>query len=358
MDTNWLAQPCAALNESWRAAALARQGQLTKPPGSLGKLEAIAVQLSALQGAEKPQMERIHISVFAADHGVAAEGVSAFPQAVTAEMVKNFARGGAAISVLAKQINATLEVINLGTVFPVESLAKVRDEHIAACTANFAQSPAMTEAQLAAALQAGQAAVLRAKQDGAQLFIGGEMGIANTTSASAVACALLQESPQLLAGPGTGLDSKGVAHKAAVIQRALELHGLLPSPASGRGGEGALVVLHHVGGFEIAALAGAYLAAAQNGIPALVDGFISSVAALTAVRIQPGVRGWLMFAHASAEPGHQRVLAALDAQPLLQLGMRLGEGSGAATAVPLLQLACALHNNMATFAEAGVSDKL
>lgn len=350
MNTDWLAQPCAALNEASRAAALARQGQLTKPPGSLGKLEAIAVQLSALQGTEKPQMERVHISVFAADHGVAAEGVSAFPQAVTAEMVKNFARGGAAISVLAKHLNATLEVINLGTVFPVGSFAKVRDEHIAAGTANFAQSPAMTEEQLAAALQAGQAAALRAKQAGAQLFIGGEMGIANTTSASAIACALLQESPQLLAGPGTGLDSKGVAHKAAVIQRALDLHRTkLTQP---------LDVLCHVGGFEIAALAGAYLAAAQNGIPALVDGFISSVAALAAVRIHPGVRDWLMFAHASAEPGHQRILAALDAQPLLQLGMRLGEGSGAATAVPLLQLACALHNNMATFAEAGVSDKL
>ncbi|MFZ2303139.1 MAG: nicotinate-nucleotide--dimethylbenzimidazole phosphoribosyltransferase [Gallionella sp.] len=356
MDTNWLAQPCAALNEVSRATALARQGQLTKPPGSLGKLEAIAVQLSAMQGTDRPQMERIHISIFAADHGVAAEGVSAFPQAVTAEMVKNFARGGAAISVLAKQVNATLEVINLGTVFPVESFANVRDEHIAAGTANFAQNPAMTGEQLAAALESGRAAVLRAKQDGAQLFIGGEMGIANTTSASAVACALLQESPQLLAGPGTGLDSKGVAHKAAVIQCALDLHGL-PHPST-NAGEGALNVLRHVGGFEIAALAGAYLAAAQNGLPVLVDGFISSVATLAAVRVQPGVHDWLLFAHVSAEPGHQRVLDALGAQPLLQLGMRLGEGSGAAMALPLLQLACALHNNMATFAEAGVPDKL
>lgn len=358
MDTKWLAQPCAVLNESSRTAALARQEQLTKPPGSLGKLEAIAVQLSALQGTAKPQMERLHISIFAADHGVAAEGVSAFPQAVTVEMVRNFARGGAAISVLAKQANAMLEVVNLGTVLPVEPMAKVRDERIAAGTANFAQGPAMTEEQLAQAMQAGHAAVLRAKQDGAHLFIGGEMGIANTTSASAIACALLQESPQLLAGPGTGLDSKGVAHKAAVIQHALELHGFLHSTTEKWVGKNALDVLRHVGGFEIAALAGAYLAAAQNGIPALVDGFISSVAALTAVRIQPDVRNWLLFAHTSAEPGHQRVLTALSAQPMLQIGMRLGEGSGAATAVPLLQLACALHNNMATFAEAQVSGKL
>lgn len=350
MNTDWLAQPCAALNETARAEALARQGQLTKPPGSLGQLEAIAVQLAALQGTVKPQMERVHIRIFAADHGVACEGVSAFPQAVTAEMVRNFARGGAAISVLAKQLNARLEVINLGTVLPVEPLENVHDERIAAGTANFAQSPAMTETQLATALQAGRAAVLRAKQDAAQLFIGGEMGIANTTSASAIACALLQESPQLLAGPGTGLDSKGVANKAAVIQRALDLHRAnLAQP---------LDVLRHVGGFEIAALTGAYLAAAQNGMPVLVDGFISSVAALAAVRIQAGARNWMLFAHASAEPGHQRVLTALGAQPMLQLGMRLGEGSGAATAVPLLQLACALHNNMATFAEAQVSGKL
>lgn len=352
MNTNlhWPAQPCAALNEDARAAALVRQGQLTKPSGSLGQLEDIAVQLAALQGVVRPQMDRVHISIFAADHGVADEGVSAFPQAVTVEMVRNFARGGAAISVLAKQLNARLEVINLGTVLPVEPLENVFDEHIAAGTANFAQGPAMTAAQLAAAFQSGRAAVLRAKQDNAHLFIGGEMGIANTTSASAIACALLQESPQLLAGPGTGLDSKGVANKAAVIQRALELHrDNLAQP---------LDVLRHVGGFEIAALSGAYLAAAQNGMPVLVDGFISTVAALAAVRLNRGVRNWMMFGHFSAEPGHRRVLAALDAQPMLQLGMRLGEGSGAATAVALIRLACALHNDMATFAEAGVSDKL
>ncbi len=349
MESNWLTQPCAALNESSRDAALARQGQLTKPPGALGQLEAIAVQLAALQAAAQPQVERVHISVFAADHGVAAEGVSAFPQAVTAEMVRNFARGGAAISVMAKQLNATLEVINLGTVSVVEPLANVRDERINAGTANFAQGPAMTEAQLAQALQAGRAAVLRAKQNGAHLFIGGEMGIANTTAASAIACALLQTAPALLAGPGTGLDSNGVAHKARVIEQALAKHQLTQSDP--------LSVLRHVGGFEIAGLCGAYIAAAQQGLPVLVDGFISTVAALAAVRINPDVRNWLLFGHTSAEPGHQRVLAALDAQPVLQLGMRLGEGSGAAMAVHILQLACALHNGMATFAEAGVSEK-
>jgi len=347
---DWLNLPIKQLDHKTEAAALARQAQLTKPPGSLGQLEALAVQLAAMQGLEKPAVDRAAIVVFAGDHGIAAENISAFPQAVTGEMVKNFARGGAAISVLAKTLGARLEVVNLGTVNDPGEWPNVVRAVIAPSTSNFAVEPAMTEAQLAQALQAGRDSVLRAREHGAQIFIGGEMGIANTTSASAIACALLQESPQLLAGPGTGLDSKGVAHKAAVIQRALDFHRAnLAQP---------LDVLRHVGGFEIAALAGAYLAAAQNGVPILVDGFISSVAALAAVRLNPDVRNWMMFAHTSAEPGHQRVLTALDAQPLLQLGMRLGEGSGAATVVPLLRLACALHNGMATFAEAGVSDKL
>jgi nicotinate-nucleotide--dimethylbenzimidazole phosphoribosyltransferase len=349
MATSWLTQPCAALNETARSAALSRQGQLTKPPGSLGRLEDIAVQLAAWQGVEQPAMERIYIGIFAADHGVAEEGVSLFPQAVTAEMVRNFARGGAAISVLAQQLNATLEVINLGTVSAVEPLEKVRDERIAAGTANFARQPAMSAEQCAAALHAGRNAVLRAKQQGAQLFIGGEMGIANTTSASAIASALLSAEPAVLAGAGTGVDSAGVTHKAQVIAKALSLHNVAHDQP--------LEVLRAVGGFEIAGLSGAYIAAAQNGMPALVDGFISSVAALVAVRINPAVRNWLLFGHTSAEQGHQRVLATLEAQALLQLGMRLGEGSGAAVAVPLLQLACALHGGMATFAEAGVSEQ-
>ncbi|NOT20492.1 MAG: nicotinate-nucleotide--dimethylbenzimidazole phosphoribosyltransferase [Sideroxydans sp.] len=362
MQHNWLIQPCASLNETARRAALARQGQLTKPPGALGKLEGLAVQFAAFQGVAKPEVQRIHISIFAADHGVAAENVSLFPQAVTAEMVRNFARGGAAISVLAQHLNAALEVINLGTVSVVEPLKNVRDERIAAGTANFAQSAAMTQSQCQQALAAGRNAALRAQQNGAQLFIGGEMGIANTTSASALACALLNESSQKLAGAGTGLDAAGISHKAQIIAAALALHALLPSPiGKWSRGAGAHVtsqeVLRCLGGFEIAGLAGAYIAAAQQGLPILVDGFISSVAALVAVRINPSARDWMLFAHTSAEGGHQRVLDALAAQPLLQLGMRLGEGSGAAVAVPLIQLACSLHSGMATFAEAGVSEQ-
>ncbi len=349
MQENWLSYPAAALNETARSAALNRQQQLTKPPGALGKLEDIALQFAAFQGVERPNLQRIQISIFAADHGVAAENVSLFPQAVTAEMVRNFARGGAAITVLAQQLNADLEVINLGTVCAVEPLNNVHDERIADGTANFAQGAAMTETQCLQALTAGRTAVLRALQNDTQLFIGGEMGIANTTSASAIACVLLAEAPQNLAGRGTGLDAAGVAHKAEVIAKALALHTLEAQQPQ--------AVLRCLGGFEIAGLTGAYIAAAQNGLPVLVDGFISSVAALVAVRLNPAVRDWMLFAHTSAEAGHQRVLAALDAQPLLQLGMRLGEGSGAALAVPLLQLACALHRNMATFAEAGVSEQ-
>lgn len=349
MQGNWLTHPAATFNETARTSALNRQGQLTKPPGALGKLEDIAVQFAAFQGVEKPNLQRVHISIFAADHGVAEENVSLFPQAVTAEMVRNFARGGAAISVLAQHLNAELEVINLGTVSVVEPLKNVRDERIADGTTNFAKTAAMTESQCQQALQAGRNAALRAQKNGAQLFIGGEMGIANTTSASAIACVLLTESPQNLAGRGTGLDVAGVSHKVQIIAAALALHTLdAQQPQE---------VLRCLGGFEIAGLAGAYIAAAQLGLPVLVDGFISSVAALVAVRINPSVREWLLFAHTSAEAGHQRVLTALNAEALLQLGMRLGEGSGAAVTVPLIQLACTLHSGMATFAEAGVSEQ-
>ncbi len=347
--TPWLHTPAAAPDEAARQAAEARQAALTKPPGALGRLEEIAVQLAALQGTERPGLDRVHITVFAGDHGVAGRGVSAFPQAVTAEMVKNFASGGAAISVLARELGASLEVINLGTAFDTGPLDNVKDYALGPGTADFTREPAMTAQQLAQALAAGRHAAERARLAGAQLFIGGEMGIGNTTAAAALACALLDAPPEDLAGPGTGLDADGVARKTGVIRRALERH---------RDHHGTPIeALRRLGSFEIAALAGGYLACAHMGLPALVDGFISSVAALAAVRLCPGAGPWFLFSHASAEPGHRQVLEALEARPLLDLGMRLGEGSGAAVAVPLLRLACALHNGMATFAEAGVPEK-
>lgn len=349
MSLQWWQQACQPLDLVARSKAQARQLQLTKPAGSLGQLEPLAIQLAAMQGSLRPSVERLWISIFAGDHGVVAEGVSAFPQAVTGQMLRNFVAGGAAISVLAKQLGATLEVIDLGTAVPLEPLRGVRHLHIGAGTQNFLQGPAMTLAQLLIALEAGQASVQRALEAGSQLFIGGEMGIGNTTAATALACQLLERRAVDLVGPGTGLDSAGVEHKTKVIEAALELH----SSAIGE----PIEALQRLGGFEIAALTGAYLACAQQGITALVDGFICSVAALLAVRLNPDCRDWLLFAHCGAEPGHIRVLQELQAEPLLDLGLRLGEGSGAALAVPLLQLACSLHNQMATFAEAAVAER-
>lgn len=349
MSEQWWQQGCQALDMTARSQAQARQQQLTKPAGSLGQLEQLAIALAAMQGSQRPQVEQLWISIFAGDHGVVAEGVSAYPQAVTGQMLHNFVSGGAAISVLAKQLGATLDVINLGLAVPLQPLPGVRHLPIGPGTENFARGSAMTADQLRLALDVGRSSVRQAKDAGSQLFIGGEMGIGNTTSATAMACVLLECSALALAGPGTGLDSAGVVRKAEVIESALALH--RPSLSE------PFEILQRLGGFEIAALTGAYIACAQQGITALVDGFICSVAALLAVRLNPACSDWLLFAHSGAEPGHQRVLQALQAEPLLGLGLRLGEGSGAALAVPLLRLACSLHNDMATFAEAAVADR-
>ncbi|MBV7492880.1 nicotinate-nucleotide--dimethylbenzimidazole phosphoribosyltransferase [Pseudomonas sp. PDM24] len=349
MTHAWWLNPCKPIDAQAVEQALVRQQQLTKPAGSLGRLESVAVQLAGLQGQVKPTLDQLWIAIFAGDHGVVAEGVSAFPQEVTGQMLLNFVSGGAAISVLARQLGASLEVVDLGTVTPSLNLPGVRHLNIGPGTANFVQGPAMTQAQGELALQAGRDSVQRAIAAGAQLFIGGEMGIGNTTAASALACALLDCPVVHLAGPGTGLNAAGVSHKAQVIERALALHGAQRSNA--------LQTLFNLGGFEIAALVGAYLACAQEGIAVLVDGFICSVAALVAVRLNPACREWLLFGHRGAEPGHRHVLETLNAEPLLDLGLRLGEGSGAALAVPLLRLACDLHGQMATFAEAAVADR-
>ncbi|MBK8535329.1 MAG: nicotinate-nucleotide--dimethylbenzimidazole phosphoribosyltransferase [Candidatus Competibacteraceae bacterium] len=345
MSHHWFDPPIAAPDAAVRAVARERQAQLTKPPGSLGRLEDLGMTLAAMQDTQHPRIDKLWITVFAGDHGVVAEGVSAFPQVVTAEMVRNFARGGAAISVLAKVWNARLEVVNVGTVQPLEDLPGVLDARVGPGTANFVHEPAMTVEQLHEALATGHDAAERAAINGAQVFIGGEMGIGNTTSATGVICSLLGLPAAQLAGPGTGLDAAGVIHKGLVIERALARH-RDPSP---------LIALQRLGGFEIAALTGAYLRCGQLGLPALVDGFITTAAALAAVRLRPELAAWLFYAHCSAEPGHRQVLEALGAKPLLDLGMRLGEGSGAAVAVPILRAAAALHAGMATFAEAGVS---
>ena len=349
MNTPWWLNPCKPVDRDMQAAAVERQQQLTKPAGALGQLEALAVQLAGLQGRLKPRVDQLWIAIFAGDHGVVAEGVSAYPQAVTGQMLHNFVSGGAAISVLARQLGAQLDVVDLGTVTPMLALAGVRHLQLGAGTANFATGPAMSDSQGLKALQAGRDSVLRAQAVGSELFIGGEMGIGNTASASAVASALLDCPASQLTGPGTGLDAAGVSHKAQVIDRALALHaGHLDDP---------LQTLFRLGGFEIAALVGAYVACAQEGIVAVVDGFICTVAAMVAVRLNPECRQWLVFSHRGAEQGHRHVLESLQAEPLLELGLRLGEGSGAALAVPLIRLACDLHGQMATFAEASVADR-
>lgn len=342
-----LHDPVAKISDENIQLAKERQAQLTKPPGSLGKLEELAVMFSAIQKNQHPTVDKVHITIFAADHGIADEGVSAFPQSVTTEMIKNFSRGGAAISVLAKEQNAKLEVVNLGTVIEVGELEGVISSCIAKSTANFSRQAAMTKTQLEKAFQAGEAAVQRALDAGANVFIGGEMGIANTSSATALACAYLNKEAIEIAGAGTGLDEGGISHKAQVIQQALEKH-----HASALN---AVDILRFFGGFEIAALTGAYLFAAQKGLPVVVDGFITTAAALAAVKINAECANWFIYSHQSDEQGHKRILKALNAEPLINLNMRLGEGSGAAIAIPLLRQACAIHSNMATFAEAGVS---
>ena len=346
----WFRDPAREIDIAVRQQALDRQLSLTKPPGALGQLESLAVELSAMQASIQPGADEVEIAVFAGDHGVADEGVSAFPQVVTIEMVKNFIRGGAAISVMANQLGAGLTVINAGTASPRAFDAPVVDRPLGCGTGNIARESAMSASQCFEALVLG-ADIANGFRPATQVVIGGEMGIANTTSATTLAAAFGVADASLLVGPGTGLDKAGIAHKLSVVEMSL-----LRAGANYGADADPLGLIREFGGFEIAALAGFFIRAAQRGFAILVDGYICSVAALVACRINPGVRQWMLFAHASPEPGHRLVLESLQAMPLLSLGMRLGEGSGAAIAVPLLRAACALQNQMATFAEAGVSE--
>ena len=346
----WLRDACAPIDRLAADAARRRQDRLIKPQGSLGRLEEMAIRLCGMQGTAAPSPDPVHILQFVSDHGVAAEGVSHFPREVSGQMLVNIARGGAAVTVMAEVIGARMEIFDLGVVTDPGPVAGVRSARLGAGSGNIAIEPAMTEAQLAAALGIGRAAVERALQDGARLIICGETGIGNTTPAAALACALLGRAPAELVGPGTGLDATGVARKAGVVARALARHAAPERPP--------LELLRRLGGFDLAASVGAFVTAAQRGLAILVDGFIMSSAALAAARINPGVRDWMLFAHKSAEPGHRHIMAALDADPYLDLGLRLGEATGAAPLVPVLRIACATHRRMATFDEAGVSEAL
>ncbi|RBP48595.1 nicotinate-nucleotide--dimethylbenzimidazole phosphoribosyltransferase [Arenicella xantha] len=344
MTSHWFQQPCPTIDPAMTDSAQQRQLNLTKPAGSLGRLEDLAVSFCAWQQTLAPKLQNIKIAIFAADHGVCAQGVSAFPQEVTAQMVLNFVHGGAAISVLAKQLDAQFEVINIGVNTALPDSPTLVNKPIRLSTSDLSETEAMSHSELLLALSIGRE---HAAKTNDHLFIGGEMGIGNTTAASAIFSLLLNLAPSETVGPGTGVDANGITHKQLVVTKAIALH----APHI----HNELDVLARVGGFEIAGLVGAYIGSAQRGVPVLIDGFITTAAALLACRINPSVRDWLVFAHRSAEPAHYRALQALDANPLLDLGMRLGEGSGAAIAVPIIASALNLHNHMATFDSAGVS---
>ena len=344
---NWWLDTAKIPSQQAQKVAEARQLQLTKPTGSLSELETVAVQLASLQDTSHPDIQQPWISIFAGDHGVMQENISAYPQAVTRQMLQNFATGGACISVIAKEYNAKLQIIDCGSVGEAYDYVGVERHCIRAGTANFVQEVAMTEDQCRAALDLGRNSVEDAVACGASIYVAGEMGIGNTCSASAVACFLLDEDAEQLTGVGTGIRAEQLIHKKKIIDQALALH-------QDYVGQDAFKALCAVGGLEIAAMTGAYIRCAQLGLPVVIDGFISSVSALLAVRLNPAVRQWMLFGHQSAEYGHRRLLEELQANPLLKLNLCLGEGSGAGAALGLIKLACSLHNNMATFAQAAV----
>jgi len=315
-------------DEAATAAARARQAVLTKPAGSLGRLEDIALFLAGWQRRERPVLDRARAVVFAGNHGIATRGVSAFPADVTAQMVANFANGGAAINALADAAGLDLHVVPLDLDRP---------------TQDFTQGPAMSEADCLAALSAGAETV----EPGLDLFVPGEMGIGNSTAAAALCARSFGGTVADWVGPGTGLDAAGVRHKLAVIETALAFHADAPLTP--------FETLRRLGGREIAAMAGAILRARQLRVPVVLDGFICCAAIAPLAAAIPAITDHCLAGHCSAEPGHVRLLERLGLDPLLRLGMRLGEGSGAAVAVQIVRAALATHNGMATFAEAGVS---
>jgi nicotinate-nucleotide--dimethylbenzimidazole phosphoribosyltransferase len=316
-------------DEDSRAAARARQQQLTKPRGSLGRLEELVEWLAAWQGRHPPGMARPRAAVFAGNHGVAARGVSAFPAEVTRQMVQNFVDGGAAINQLCANVDADLRVYELALDQP---------------TADFTQAPAMTEDACARAMAYGMMSV----EEGFDVMALGEMGIANTTSGAALCAALFGGAAQDWTGPGTGVDADGLSRKTQAVAQAMDTHaGRLDDP---------LEVLRRVGGLELAAIAGAILACRLARTPVLLDGFTCTAAAAVLHRMDARALDHCLVAHTSAEPGHRRLLAEIGKAPLLEMDMRLGEASGAVLAIPILRAACTCHTGMATFAEAGVSE--
>ena len=333
-------------NSDLEARVLRRWDSLTKPPGSLGRLESLVLELALMQGTDSPKLKRKALALFCADHGVTAEGVSAFPREVTAQMVQNFLSGGAAISVLCRKHGIEPVVVDAGVDGPVAEGAL--DYKIAQGTANFVEGPAMTAEQAEKAVRNGMGLAREIGQR-ADIAVVGEMGIGNTTAASALLCAFSGCAAADAAGAGTGLDASRIAHKGQVIARALALHSAAVEQKN------PMAILAAVGGFEIAMMAGFLLGAAAARMPVVVDGFICCASVLVARAINPRVMHYLIFSHKSAESGHRRMLAELNAKPVLDLDMRLGEASGGVLALSILESALALYDEMATFEQVGVS---
>jgi nicotinate-nucleotide--dimethylbenzimidazole phosphoribosyltransferase len=352
MPSNRLEQTIQAighLDEAAMAAARQRQEQLTKPAGALGRLEVLSVQLAGITGTSRPCLHPRSIIVCAGDHGVTVEGVSAFPSEVTSQMVLNFLSGGAAINVLARQIQAHVVVVDVGVATDLPEHSGLRRLKVRWGTANLAEEAAMTVEEARAAIEAGITAAQLEIEAGARLLITGDMGIGNTTPSAAIAAVLSGRPVGEVTGLGTGLELPGWRHKCQVIERALALHH--PDPRH------PTEVLARVGGLEIGAIAGIVLAGAAARIPVVIDGVISTAGAAIAAGLAPACRQFMIAGHCSVEPGHRALLDHLGLAPVLDLDLRLGEGTGAALAVPVIEAAVATLNEMATFAEAAVSGR-
>lgn len=329
--------------------ARARQNELTKPPGSLGRLEDLSVQLAGITRRIRPVFSQPVIITFAADHGIAQKGVSAYPQAVTAQMVKNFLAGRAAINVLARHVGAKVIVGDLGVASELAPHQSLRNYKIGYGTRDFSAEPAMTKDEATSAIQAGIEIASQEIANGADIIGTGDMGIGNTTASSAIVATITRRPVSTVTGRGTGIDDAGLDHKIQVIEDALALYKL--------NADDGLDVLSKVGGFEIGGLAGVMLGAAARRVPIVIDGFISGAAALIAYQLSPSIQPYLIAAHRSVETGHRAALEYLRLEPLLDLNLRLGEGTGAALGISLCMAAAKILDEMATFAEAGVSEK-
>jgi len=334
---------------SWQQRAITEMNNKTKPSGALGELEYLAIQLATIQKTLTPVVYPACVMVFGADHGIARQGVSAYPCEVTAQMMANFSAGGAAINAICKSVNAHLKVIDVGVNADLKEFKNIAHEKVNAGTNDISKNTAMTEAEYHQSMKTGGNYAEAAFEDGFKTLALGEMGIGNTTSAAAIICALTGHSAERIVGSGTGIDKQTLIYKRTVVDKAVSLHLKKSNDPE--------YILQALGGFEIVSIVGAMLMSSKLNLITVVDGFISTAAALCACAINPGIGEKLIFSHQSAETGHRLALAHLNARPVLNLGLRLGEGTGAALSIPILHSAATILAEMATFEQAGVSSK-